>query len=72
MRRKRKIEMIARRVSFAEGEDMDLEYYAGLDWKESAKNVEEMRKMFWDKQYKKGMIKVISKGKLNDDRDDIE
>ncbi len=72
MEKKRKIEIVARKVSFAEAEDLDVEYYANVDWKESVSTVEEMRKSIWSREYKEGMLKVISKGKLNDDRDDIE
>jgi len=72
MEKKRKIAMVFRKVSFAEAEEMDIEYYANVDWKESAETVEEMRRMFWNKEYKEGMVKVVSRGKLNDDRDDIE
>ena len=72
MEKKRKIEMVARKISFAEAEDLDVEYYANVDWKESVSTVEEMRKSIWSREYKEGMVKAISKGKLNDDRDDIE
>jgi hypothetical protein len=34
--------------------------------------VEAMRKMYWNKEYKKGMVKVVVKGKLKDDRDEFE
>jgi hypothetical protein len=72
MEKKRKIAMVVRKVSFAEADEIDLEYYANVDWKESVATVEAMRKMFWDKEYKKGMVKVIAKGKLKEDRDAIE
>ena len=72
MEKKRKIEMIVRKGSFAEAEEAELEYYAGLGWKESAAAVEKMRKMFWEKEYKEGMEKVIRKGSLKEDRDDFE
>jgi hypothetical protein len=72
MKKNRKIAMVIRKVSFAEAEELDIEYYASLDWKESVATVEEMRKMFWDKEYMKGMVKVIAKGNLKDDRDEFE
>jgi hypothetical protein len=72
MEKKRKIAMVVRKVSFAEADEIDVEYYANVDWKESVATVEAMRKMFWDKEYKEGMVKVIAKGKLKDDRDAIE
>lgn len=64
--------MEVRKGSFADAEESDVEYYAIVDWKESVAIVEEMRKMFWDKEYKKGMVKVIAKGKLKDDRDEFK
>jgi hypothetical protein len=72
MEKKRKIPMVVRKVSFEEADEIDLEYYANVDWKESVATVEAMRKMFWDKEYKKGMVKVMAKGKLKEDRDAIE
>ena len=72
MEKKRKIAMDVRKGSFAEVEEMDVEYYATVDWKESVATVEEMRKMIWNKEYKKGMVKVVKKGKLKEDRDEFE
>lgn len=72
MDKTRKIEKIIRKVSFAEAEETDLEYYAGLNWKESAAASEELRKMSWPASYLKEMTKVGAIGKLKDDRDDIE
>ncbi len=72
MEKKRKIKMEVRKGSFAEVEEMDVEYYANVDWKESVAKVEEMRRMFWDKEYKNGMVKVVKMGKLKDDRDEFE
>ena len=64
--------MVVRKGSFAEAEELDVEYYANVDWKESVATVEAMRRMYWDKEYKKGMVKVIAKGKLKDNRDEFE
>lgn len=72
MEKKRKISMVIRKGSFAEVEEMDIEYYAAIDWKESVATVEKMRKMFWSKEYKRGMVKMIAKGNLKDDRDEFE
>ena len=72
MEEKNKIAMVVRSVSFAEAEELDIEYYAKISWKESAKNVETMRRAIWSKEYKAGKIKNISIAKLTDDRDDFE
>jgi hypothetical protein len=72
MEKKRQIDMVVKKVSFAEADEIDVEYYANVDWKESVATVEAMRKMCWDKEYKEGMVKVIAKGKLKDERDAIE
>ena len=67
-----KIERVGQKMSFAEAEEMDVEYYANLDWKESAKNVEQMRKMIWSKEYEIGMLKTMAIAGLKEDRDDIK
>ncbi len=67
-----KIERIGQKASFAEAEEMEVAYYAGLDWKESARNVEQMRKMIWSKEYEIGMMKTMAIAGLKEDRDDIE
>lgn len=72
MEKKRKIKKVARKMTFAEAEELDVEYYASVDWKESVTTVEEMRKLIWKEEYKKGMVKLIRKGKLNDERDEFE
>ena len=72
MEKKRKIELVAKKMSFAEAEEATIEYYATVDWKESAATVEEMRRGIWNDEYKKGMKKIIRKSNLKDDRDDIE
>jgi hypothetical protein len=72
MEKKRKIKMEVKKVSFAEAEELDLEYYAGLNWKESVTVAEEMRKMCWDKEYKQGRVKTVVIGKLKEDRDELE
>ena len=66
------IEKVGHKASFAEAEEMELEYYANLDWKESAKNVEQMRKMIWSKEYEIGMLKTMAIAGLKEDRDDIK
>ncbi len=72
MEKKRRIALIARKLSFAEAEEATIEYYANVDWKESASTVEEMRKGIWNYEYKKGMEKIIRRSTLKEDRDDIE
>ena len=67
-----KIERVGQKASFAEAEEMEVEYYAGLDWKESARNVEQMRKMIWSKEYEFGMMKTMAIAGLKEDRDDIK
>ena len=66
------IEKVGHKASFAEAEEMEIEYYANLDWKESAKNVEQMRKMIWSKEYEIGMLKTMAIAGLKDDSDDIK
>lgn len=68
----RKFELVARKVTFAEAEDIDIEFYAFQYWKDSAELVEEMRRGIWSKEYKLGMEKVGNISKLQEDRDDIE
>jgi hypothetical protein len=72
MAKKRKIERIVRKGSFKEAGEMDIEHYASLNWKKSIAIVEEMRKMFWGKKYKSGMVKQGATAGLKDDRDDFE
>lgn len=67
-----KVERVIRKVSFAEAEEIDIEFYAFQNWKDSAELVEEMRKGIWSKEYKEGMKKTGSIGKLQDERDDFE
>ena len=67
-----KIERLGQKASFAEAEEMELEYYANLNWKESAKNVEQMRKMIWRKEYEIGMLKTMGIAGLKENRDDIK
>ena len=48
---KRSIDMVANKGSFDDAEELEIEYYASIDWKESARNVERMRRMIWGKEY---------------------
>ena len=68
----RKIEKVVKKVSFIEAEEDDIEYYASIDWKESASIVEEMRRNIWSEEYKQKRKKIIRRTKLKDDRDDFE
>jgi hypothetical protein len=63
---------IGQKGSFSEADDLDVEYYANITWKQSAKNVEEMRKQIWSKEYKIGMLKIKRISTLKADRDDFE
>ncbi|MEO6732851.1 MAG: hypothetical protein ABIN01_16630 [Ferruginibacter sp.] len=72
MDEKRRITMEAKKVSFAAAEDLEIEYYAGISWKESVSNVEEMRRMIWNEEYKLGRVRSISIAKLNDDSDEFK
>lgn len=67
-----KIEPIVRKVSFEEAEEIDIECYANMDWKQSASIVEEMRRQIWKKEYNKKPEKIIRRSSLKDDRDDLE
>jgi len=72
MESQRKIEKVVRKLSFAEAEEADVEYYSSIDWKESAAIVEQMRKNIWSEEYKQKRKKIIRRSKLKDDRDDFE
>lgn len=74
MSKERKMQMVGRIVSFAEAEELDVAYYASLDWKESVSIVEEMRVKIWNKAYKEHneVEKIIRKASLTEDRDDFE
>jgi len=61
-----------RKVTFAEAEELDIDYYASLDWKESARIVEEMRRQFWGDDYPGKVEKIIRKASLKDLTDDFE
>ncbi|MBL7702743.1 MAG: hypothetical protein JNM14_10855 [Ferruginibacter sp.] len=67
-----KIEKVGKKVSFAEAEELEVEYYASVDWKESAKKVEQMRRMIWSKEYEVGMVKIMAIAGLKDERNDIK
>jgi hypothetical protein len=72
MEKKTQRELVIRKLSFAEAEEADIEYYAGLNWKESAAIVEEMRKLIWNNEYKKEREEIIKKSSLKEDRDDFK
>jgi len=72
MSNKRDIEPIIRKVSFAEAEEIEVEYYASVNWRESAATVEKMRRDIWKDEYMKGMVKVVKKKSLKDVDNDIE
>ncbi|MBL7728413.1 MAG: hypothetical protein JNM68_12040 [Dinghuibacter sp.] len=72
MKKKRTIELVGRKVSFAEAEELDIEYYAQCDWKQSATTAEHLRQMVWGKVYGNKMEKTGRITALKDDRDDFE
>jgi hypothetical protein len=73
MEKKRKIAMVVTKLSFEEAEEADIAYYANLTWKESAANVEEMRRMIWNDEYKlQNKERKVLVAKLKEDRDDFE
>ncbi len=72
MNENKNIESIGKKISLAEAEEYEVEYYAGINWKESAKNVEKMRQSIWSEAYLLPKSKKISIAHLNDDRDDLE
>lgn len=67
-----KIVGVGQKATFAEAEEMEVEYYANLSWKESATNVEQLRKMIWSKEYEIGMLKTMAIAGLKEDRDDTK
>jgi len=67
-----KINKEVSKSSFAEAEEIEVTYYAKISWQESVSAVEEMRKRIWNKEYHKGIEKIIKKASLKEDRDDIE
>ena len=58
--------------SFAEAEESDIEYYASVDWKESAATVERIRMHIWGDEYNKKVEKIIRRASLKDLTDDFE
>ena len=72
MNKKRNIELVIRKVSFAQAEEDDVAYYAQNSWQNSAAIVEEMRKGIWNKVYGLKREKIIFKAGLKEDRDDFE
>ena len=73
MEKNRKIEMVVRKVTFAEAEELEIEYYASNDWKQSAATVEKMRRNIWSDNYQQKADRTVGMlTRLNDDRDDIE
>ena len=65
---KRNIDMVANKGSFDEAEEVEIEYYASIDWKESARNVEKIRRMLWWKEYSLKPDKTVGVAGLYADR----
>ncbi|ANI90184.1 hypothetical protein A9P82_13340 [Arachidicoccus ginsenosidimutans] len=57
-----------------EAEENEIEYYASVKWSDSARNVEQLRKMIWNKEYENHdkVEPVFRIALLTEDRDDIE
>ncbi len=72
MSQDRKMPVPINKVSFAEAEDLDVEYYAGISWKVSVSNVEEMRRMIWNREYNLERDRSITISRLKDDRDELK
>ncbi|HTE11294.1 MAG TPA: hypothetical protein VK645_09990 [Chitinophagaceae bacterium] len=68
----RKIHIEIKKGSFAEMEELDIEYYASISWKESAANAEQMRRMIWSKEYNLNKERNVSVAKLKGERNDLE
>ncbi len=58
--------------SFAEAEESDIEYYASINWKDSAATVEGMRMQIWGDECNKKVEKIIRRASLKDLTDDFE
>ena len=69
-----KMQMEIRKVSFAEAEEIDVAYYASVDWKESVETVESLRKGIWQEEYKNHneIEKIIHKRALTESEDEFE
>jgi hypothetical protein len=65
MAKKRKIEMVVRKVSFSEAEELDDKYWSETTEEERLKVLIDLRKTFFSGDVKKGVIqKVVSKYNL--------
>ena len=58
--------------NFAEAEESNIEYYAFIDWKESAATVERIRMQIWGDEYNNKVEKIIRRASLKDLTDDFE
>ena len=70
MKKKRKIEMVVRKVSFAEAEELDDIYWAEKTEEERLKSLVDIRKTFWGGDLKNSKIqKVVVKYNLYEEAD---
>ena len=70
MEKKRKIEMVVRKVSFAEAEELDDIYWAEKTEEDRLKVLIDLRKTFWGNNIKKPKIqKVVFKYCLYEEAD---
>jgi len=74
MNRERKMQPVIRKVSFTEVEEIDVAYYASINWKESVAIVEDMRMGIWQDAYEKHneVEKIIRKRALKEEDDEFE
>ena len=59
MEKKRKIEIVVRKVSLAEAEDLDDKYWSETTEEERLKVLIDLRKTFFGSNVKKGKIKKV-------------
>ncbi len=71
--KERKIEIAVWQGTFEEAEEREIELYANKDWKDSARDVEEMRRMIWAEEYEKDKVDWVFRTRhLKDEIDDFE
>ena len=69
MEKKRKIERVARKVSFAEAEELDDKYWSAKSEDERLKALIELRKIFFERDTIARIQKVVSKYNLYEETD---
>jgi hypothetical protein len=72
---KRKIQIVGKKLTFAEAEEEDNKFYASLPWQKSVEYAEDLRKHIWgylDKDFVYVKDTTIRKVHLKDLTDDFE